>query len=93
MSWLHRRRMNWVYRGELAFDFAGAMVATGEMERALQWARTGWCYAHHLALVGDVLWWFANEAMCRDNWRDVSVMAQYKRIDRRKGMALVGMLK
>lgn len=75
----------------LAFDVAGVMLACGERRRAVLWARAGWCYAHRLSWLGDVLFRLAKEGMRKQHWEDVLVMSRFNRVDRKKGLALVGM--
>lgn len=89
-SWKQRKYL-WAVRGDWSFDFASVMLSTGEPKRALLWARAGWLYAHHLPLLGDVCYWLAREGMRARHWADVGIMVEHQRIDRRKGMALVGM--
>lgn len=88
-----RRMRVWRCRADWSFGFAGAMVATGELNRARLWARAGWCYAHRLYPLGDWFWWLAGHGMRAHHWQDIATMAEYHRIDRRKGLALVGMAK
>lgn len=92
MSWKRRKEL-WEIRGDMSFKFAGGLLALGEPAMALAFARAGWCYAHHLPVIGEWLYWWAKEGLEAGHWRDLAMMSRYHRIDREKGLRLVGMAK